>query len=489
MRKYSIGILLLCLIGLLVGCQADRLTDDPTCRLAFSKDTVLFDTVFTTIGSSTQTLMVVNPNKNALRIERVALASGRYFRVNVNGEPLNGTSSTSQEAAVTIAGSDSLFVFIRATIDPQDSNSPVFIRDTLLFGLSQGIQQVILEAYGQDVVLIRSAKKRTEYARDFVFKHDKPYLIYDSVLIGGKTTIEAGATLYMHQGAAIFALGDVEAVGKLNQPVTLRGDRLDRLFDSVPYRYAAGMWDGLYLLNYKDAPRAAYSFDYLNCEGGNIGLYCYSERTQDLPSLTLSNSRLHNHALYGVVLQNIDATIANTEISNCASYCLYLDGGEFDIVHTTIASYFGATNVNIQSTQKEDVAGVYINNLSKTGAATNVNVRNSIITGSRRNQLVLATPLPQYYAGTWYGNYLKTDSLTIPHAHDNVYWSEEDTLEVFRNTYYKYKEYRYYDFRLDSLSPARGIGDSIAALSYPFDCNGISRENKHPDAGCYQYTE
>ena len=261
MHKYSIGILLLCLIGLLVGCQADRLTDDPTCRLAFSKDTVLFDTVFTTIGSSTQTLMVVNPNKNALRIERVALASGRYFRVNVNGEPLDGTSSTSQEAAVTIAGGDSLFVFIRATIDPQDSNSPVFIRDTLLFGLPQGIQQVILEAYGQDVVLIRSAKKRTEYARDFVFKHDKPYLIYDSVLIGGKTTIEAGATLYMHQGAAIFALGDVEAVGTLNQPVTLRGDRLDRLFDSVPYRYAAGMWDGLYLLNYKDAPRAAYSFE------------------------------------------------------------------------------------------------------------------------------------------------------------------------------------------------------------------------------------
>ena len=84
MRKYSIGILLLCFLGLLAGCQADRITDDPTCRLAFSKDTVLFDTVFTTIGSSTQTLMVVNPNKNALRIERVALASGRYFRVNVN---------------------------------------------------------------------------------------------------------------------------------------------------------------------------------------------------------------------------------------------------------------------------------------------------------------------------------------------------------------------------------------------------------------------
>ena len=488
MRRFPFSIFFLCLIGLLVGCQADRITHDPTCRLAFSQDTVLFDTVFTTIGSSTRTLMVVNPNKNALRIERVGLTGGRYFRVNVNGEPLNGNFSASQDAAVTIAGGDSIFVFIRATIDPQDSHSPVFIRDTLLFGLSQGIQQVILEAYGQDVVLIRSAKKRTEYAQDFIFKHDKPYLIYDSVLIGKKMTIEAGATLYMHQGAALVALGDVEAVGSMEQPITIRGDRLDRLFDSVPYRYAAGMWDGLYLLNYQDAPRATYSFDHLTCEGGNIGLYCYSERTQDLPSLTLLNSRLHNHALYGAVLQHTDATIANTEISNCASYCLYLDGGDFNIVHTTIASYFGSTNVNIQSTHKEDVAGMYINNLSKTGASTTVNVRNSIITGSRRNQLVLATPLPQYYIGEWYGNYLKTDSLTIPHAHDNVYWSEEDTIEVFRNTYYKYKEYRYYDFRLDSLSPARSIGDSIAAVPYPIDRNGISRQYTHPDAGCYQYT-
>src|SRR5574344_2970330 len=97
MRKYSIGILLLCLIGLLFGCQADRLTDDPNCRLAFSRDTVLFDTVFTSIGSYTQRLMVFNPNKNALQIERVALANGKYFRVNMNGEPLDGGSSPANQ--------------------------------------------------------------------------------------------------------------------------------------------------------------------------------------------------------------------------------------------------------------------------------------------------------------------------------------------------------------------------------------------------------
>ena len=58
---------------------------------------------------------------------------------------------------------------------------------------------------------------------------------------------------------------------------------------------------------------------------------------------------------------------------------------------------------------------------------------------------------------------------------------------VFANDFYKYKEYVYYDFRLDSLSPARGIADSLLALPYPTDREGVSRANMRPDAGCYQY--
>lgn len=481
--RYCRFLLLAMCLYVLAGCDADRITDDPACRLSFSKDTVLFDTVFTTIGSSTQQLMVRNMNKNALEIKQIRLANGQYFRVNVNGEPLEQGSSIGY---TTLSGGDSLFVFIRATIDPQDSQSPVFIRDTLLFALRQSVQQVVIEAYGQDVIIVRSPQRRTEYTRDFTFRADKPYLIYDSVLVGGKLTIEAGATLYMHQGAALFALGDMDATGNMEKPITLRGDRLDRLFDSVPYRYAAGMWDGVYLLNYKDQPAATYHLSHINIEGGNIGLYCAGERTDELPVLTLRDSRIHNHAMYGLVLQNQHAEVANCEISNCASYCVYLDGGTYEFVHTTIASYFGATNIRVQSTGKADVAAMYINNLSKAAPETLVSMRNSIVTGSRSNQLVLATPLPRYYTGTFYGNYLKTDSLELPNAHDNVYWHEDDTAAVFRNTYYKYKEYRYYDFQLDSLSPAHGIGDSVTALEYPLDRIGVPRTGVRPDAGCYQ---
>ena len=108
--------------------------------------------------------------------------------------------------------------------------------------------------------------------------------------------------------------------------------------------------------------------------------------------------------------------------------------------------------------------------MRKTAPQTITSFYNSIITGYQENQLVVATPIEQYYPGTFVGNYIG-----------------QDTATVFVNNFYKYKEYVYYDFRLDSLSPARGIGDSIIALPYPTDRNGVSRALMRPDAGCYQY--
>ena len=98
---------------------------------------------------------------------------------------------------------------------------------------------------------------------------------------------------------------------------------------------------------------------------------------------------------------------------------------------------------------------------------------------------MVATPLPDNYPGHFTGNYLRADSLPIAYAENNVYATEADSM-LFRNIYYLSKNYHYYDFRLDTLSPARGIGDSIVALSYPIDRVGRVRKAR-PDAGCYEY--
>ena len=463
------------------GCREYHVSDDPSLRLSFSTDTLLFDTVFTEQGSATAQLLVYNRNAEAVRIDRVWLDSATCFRINLNGE-----QDLSRLSDLVIYGGDSLFVFVRVDINPSGSNSALLRSDRLHFHLASGNDQTVcLQAYGQDVTRVRGKKGRLDIAGDYTFTSVRPYLVFDTLVVGGTLTFDAGARLYMHKGACIYALGDVAANGTLDQPVIISGDRLDNLFDSVPYRFAAGSWNGLYLQ--ADQPRL-WSFSYVDILSGNVGLYCYSNQTSMLPTLTMDGCRIHNHAMYGLVLINTNALVSNSEFSNCAGYCIYCDGGTHTFVHSTVASYFGYTNIRIQSTAKEDAAAVYIDNLSKQQPQTVCSFYNSIITGYRTNQLVVATPFDQYYPGVFLGNYLKTDTLQIPHAESNTYWQKSDTAEVFRNTFYKYKEYIYYDFRLDSLSPAIGIGDSLTALSYPLDRVAVSRLNCSPDAGCYQHT-
>lgn len=471
----------------LVGCREDIVNDDPALRLSFSLDTLSFDTVFTSIGSATMQFVVYNRNANAVVISRIWQDTHNEFKVNIDGEnDLNRTSDWQ------LRGGDSLIVFVKVLIDPTKQNSPVLVEDNLHFAVNGNTQTIHLEAYGQDVHLIRTKSRLTVF-NDKTFEADKPYLIYDTVAVRKNLVFNSGARLYFHYDAALLAYGDVEAKGTLDAPVTLCGDRIDNLYDSVPYAYVAGLWSGVYLMDEQSAPQKTYNLNYIDITSANVGLYCLSEKTSSLPQLTLTNSRIHNHAVYGLVLQHTDATVANCEISNAAAFCAYLSGGTHRFIHTTVASYFNSTNVRIQSTPREDVAAVYINNVSKNKIPTHTSFRNCIITGIRRNNLLVATPLPKFYEDTIANNYIKADTLRIAAADNNVFWQEDDTTDVFRNTYYKYKEYIYYDFRLDTLSPARGIADSLTALSYPFDRLGNPRirivegDTIRPDAGCYQF--
>ena len=482
----------------LTGCSEYKVSDDPSLRLVFSHDTVRFDTVFTAQGSATMQVKVYNRNSNALLINRVWMDEGNAFRVNIDGE-----TNLTQIRDLQLDGGDSLFLFVRVNIDTTKQNNPVLVTDNVHFHLSNEATQTIhLQAYGQDVERIgKPGCGTTEFARAQTFTADKPYLLFDTVVVKGKLTIQPGATLYMHQGACIIAYGNVSAKGTPEQTITICGDRLDRLFDSVPYRFAGGAWDGIYLVDIQDKGQMAgftctYEFDYTDILSGSVGLMCVSDRTNgDLSQLTMNGCRIHNHSEFGLYLSHIDARVTNTEISNCASYCVYCDGGTHDFIHSTIASYFGYTNIRIQSVSKEATAAVYINNLSKQAPKTNASFYNSIITGYLTNQLVVATPIDRYYPGTFVGNYLKTDTLPMPHAADNAYWQKDDTAAVFVNDFYKYKEYVYYNFHLDSVSPAIGIGEEVSTIkTYPDfadlpidkDRDGQSRLNGRPDAGCYQ---
>ena len=480
-RKCLLLVLFCFAISIIVtSCREEKISSDPALRLTFSADTVRFDTVFTSFGSSTRAVMVYNPNRNAVNIQSVSVSTDR-FQLNLDGE-----NDRNRLNNIILNGGDSLFLFVRATIDPQDVNSPVFLTDSVCFLVNGNTQRIILEAYGQNVRVIRSSSRRTQMA-DFRFTSDKPYLIFDTLDLAGVTVMDAGAVLYMHDGTSLFLYGPVRARGTLEKPVRITGDRLDKLFPKVSYQKASGQWGGVYLLSAEGGvPLAADTLNYVEILSGNVGLYSYSAEVSSPRKVVISNALIHNHARYGVVLLNTDATVCNSEISNCASYCMFLSGGNSLFVHNTIASFFGYpyTNLNIHTTGREDVPAVYINLIDSTSTPASVRMYNNIITGARANSLVFDTIMESGFDGEFANNYLLADTIKAPWCHDNVYAAENDT--VFVNTRYLYKEYNYYDFRLDSISPARGIGSEKYALPYPYDRLGFPRQPP-VDAGCYQW--
>jgi hypothetical protein len=123
---------------ILQGCRKDIFTTDKSAKLNFSADTILFDTVFTGIGSATRRLKVFNPQKKAVRISEIKLEglSTSAYQININGQKMNLAKD------VELSGMDSLTVFIKVNIDPNSTALPFIVSDSLSF-LTNGNKQFV----------------------------------------------------------------------------------------------------------------------------------------------------------------------------------------------------------------------------------------------------------------------------------------------------------------------------------------------------------
>ncbi|MEJ6749304.1 MAG: hypothetical protein QNK60_05185, partial [Flavobacteriales bacterium] len=82
--KYILPILLLILT---YSCKKENLQTEETATLQFSNDTIIFDTIFSSIGSVTKQLMVYNNNNFDISTNvRLSGDTEGNFRMNVDGE-------------------------------------------------------------------------------------------------------------------------------------------------------------------------------------------------------------------------------------------------------------------------------------------------------------------------------------------------------------------------------------------------------------------
>lgn len=313
----------------LSSCINDEVSTSSSDVLAFSTDTVAFDTIITRQGSPTKQFLVYNHSKKVINISsiRVTGESEGHFYLNVDG--VKG----SEFHDIEVRGNDSIFVFVESRLDPTNVDEPVYLEDNIEFVTNGVTQKVAVTAWGQDVIILND----TTLSAPTHLTANKPYLVYGTLIVDSlnHVTIDPGATLLFHDKAAMLVKGTLMAVGTEDKPITMRGDRLDHVVGEIGYDIMSGQWDGVYF-NYG-------SFDnelaYVNMRGSYRGMQVFSY-DMNHRSLYLLNCVLHNSTFLNLLGVNAWIDAEGTELSDAGVVVADFLGGKLNFTNCTLANYY-----------------------------------------------------------------------------------------------------------------------------------------------------
>lgn len=459
----------------LAACSEDAdFSVSPSLRLEFSCDTLMFDTLFTSIGSPTAVVKVYNRNSSSLRLNSVTTKSGGAsgFRINVDGQYADIVRG------VEIRKNDSMYVFVEATLNKNKAEAPLLVTDSLLFTLESGVeQQITMIAYGRDVQIMKG-KTFDQDARITKGHH----LVYDSLVVGDKSTltIDAGAILYFHKDAEFIVRGTLLAQGTAEQPVVMRGDRTDNMFDYLPYDRIPGQWGGVFI----DSASNNNRLEHCDIHSAEYGVKVVAGDTAQC-RLTIESSRIENFD--GNALETIMSRVYvnNTLIANARGNCVKVVGGNVRFIHCTIANFY--------VWKQRDVALALHNSIDGAPAPISEALfANCIIEGSRSDEIM---------------GYLSDFEDTVPNAANYKFVSSlintiEEENERFINIIYDNKDVSpfakehfrlidnenfVYDFHLSDSTTARGIAAKEYSDILRYDLDGVERPASSADAGCFQF--
>ncbi|MFM7216382.1 MAG: choice-of-anchor Q domain-containing protein [Bacteroidota bacterium] len=492
MKRLPASLLLVSIFSYLFfsGCRKDEFSSDSSLKLDFSTDTVLFDTVFTTVGSATEVFSMYNRNDKAIRISSIVLAggAGSPFRLNVNG--VSGHSFNDIEL---LAG-DSIFLFAEVTVDPNNQNTPLVVTDSLLFQTNGNLQKVQLVAWGQDAYFHRSPSGGAFLLCDETWTNDKPHVVYGLAVVdsGCALNINAGTNVHIHPGSGIVVLssGTLNIDGTESNPVTVQGDRLGNDFKDIP-----GQWYGIWLTNItrnriingvEEIGPGSRNSVIRNAiiKNGTIGIQVDTVFAPGATTLRLENTIIKNMAVNG--LKGLGAVVKayNSVFANCgAQTANLLIGGDYQFFQCTFANYW-------TDGSRTDPA-ITLNNYYDFGVRRMDAVfRNCIVHGNLETEI----GVDSFPRSTTAQSNFKFDHCLL--KLDNSYSTSNTRYfdNILRSDYFnnkpKFEDIENNDYRLDSLSPGIDIGDPSVLLIDPVltkDLIGNIRPiGTGPDLGAYE---
>ena len=431
--RYLLPVLLLCsaIFSLtLPGCKPREEELQTTGGLAFSADTVKFDTVFTTLRTVTKRLWVYNRNPRAVNVDLVSLenpAASPYTLI-INGD-LKQTANN-----LYIRGNDSLLILVRAQLKDNGGSGrakDLVVQEKLSFRTNGQEQAVLLRSFGQNIYLHQDVQLACG-PNGIVWTNDRPHVLYGSVVVppGCTLHIKPGTRIYAHAGAALIVQGTllVNAPSdyqpgasatdtiKATNPNIVRfaGDRSGE----AQYATAPGQWTGILF----DATSRGNVIRYAQIQNAAYGALLFNpDNNPAQPDLLLQNSiiryisgasanfagaatQLASFKLFGIaegagILSfSGKVTAENTLFSDCYEYALRgYGGGSYALNYCTIANYPATAAVR-------KTASLTFTNLSpfdgkpRDPSGLTLRLQNSLVWGSFEDELNLEN-YDEYKAG------------------------------------------------------------------------------------------
>jgi len=467
MLKQLIYLGLGVILFLFLSCEKEVYYTSMDADLIFSQDTVHFDTIFTSIGSSTQRFTVKNPHNQKIKISSIYLAGGENspYRLNIDGFPGNSLTD------IELREKDSLYIFVEVTIDPINSDLPMVVQDSIIFEFNNTQKDIDIISYGQDVNLING-----EIIGTSTWNSSKPYLIYNSMLVDTNSTltIDPGVNLYFHKSSRLYVAGTIKANGTLESPITFKGDRLESDYENIP-----GQWDGIWIM----AGSKDNIFNFTEIKNAIIGIQVDTLANLSRPTLLLSNSKIENMTYAGIFAQGSTIEAYNNLIANCGQYAVALTiGGSYEFYHCTIANYWGFST---RTTPSVILNNYYIdvNNRAQTRDIEKAIFGNCIIYGNKESEIVID----------------KDENGLLEYKFDHVLMKMDedfstDDVESFENIIVNVDP-NFIDpfdnnFELDTLSIAKDKGKEEYGTLFPLDLNQNNRTlDVGPDLGAFERIE
>ena len=414
---------LIAALALLTACSDnDSFTTDRSHRLTFTTDTVRMDTLFATVPSATYTFWVHNQSGDGLRLRSVRLErSGQSgFRVNVDGSYLNPVVNN-----LEIRQGDSLRVFVEVTAFENQSPDPQLVEDNLLFTLESGVEQrVNLRTYSWNAELWQTV----DVTADQTIESATPIVIYGGIHVAKDAMLTIKNTeLYFHDGAGITVDGALTVENSL-----LRGDRLDHMFDYLPYDRVSGQWKGI-TVNPHAVGCLLLDSELRNAMDGIVA---------DTTTVVLSGSTVHNCKGSGLWAHDCVVDIQYSTLSNTLKDCLTLLGCQATLDHVTLAQFYPLSanrGFALRFEPSEQVFSLTCSNTLVTGYAEDV-IEGEVDENSKYSfaNCLLRTVVPE----------------DTQFFKDVIWEKKDDDIQGKKHFVMVDEDNMIYDFRLKEESPA-----------------------------------